>query len=63
MGINISKVQMVRRENLETRLVSLVIDIFEKFFLRVAQNASLIQPDEDRRDISKKLDRSTKYTF
>ena len=60
MGINISKVQKVK---LERRLVISVIDIFEKFFLHVVWYVPLIQPDEDRRGLFKKLDHIVKSTY
>ena len=45
------------------RLEIPVIDIFSKFFLHVVEGASLIQPDEDERDLFKKLDHFVKFTF
>ena len=39
------------------------MNIFEKFFLDVAQYACVIQPDEDVTDLSKILDHLGKSTF
>ena len=61
--MNISKVQKVRRVNTGRRLEIPVVDIFVKFFLHVAEDATLIQPDEDEMDLFKKLDRFAKSTF
>ena len=46
MGINIPKVQEVRRVNTERRLMTLVVDIYAKFFLHVAHLASLRWPGD-----------------
>ena len=45
------------------RLEIKVIDIFSKFFLHVVEDALLIQPDEDERDLFKQLDQFAKSTF
>ena len=51
MDINIPKIMMMGRVNTERRLETLVNDIFERFLLHVAQDACLIQPDEDRSNL------------
>ena len=63
MGMNMCKVQKVRRVNTGRRLKIHVIDVFEKFFLHVAEDPSLSQPDEDERDLLKKFDHFAKFTF
>ena len=54
---------MVGRVNTERRLVTIVIDIFERFFLHVAQDASLMRTQADKRDLAKKFDHLAKFTF
>ena len=63
MDTNISKIMMVGRVNTERRLECLVIDIFEKFLLHVAQDACLIEPDEDGSDLKKKIGPSCQMHF
>ena len=61
--MNICKVQKVRKVNTGRRLKIPVIDIFEKFFLHVAEDALLSQSEEDESDLLKKIDHFAKFTF
>ena len=63
MGISISKVQKVRRVNTARRLETLVIEISSKFFFYVAQDASLMPSNEDRRAIKEKMLNFSTFTF
>ena len=63
MGINISKVQKVRRANMRLRVEAMPMEIFSNFLFDVALDVPLIQSDEDGSNIFKKLDHSVKCTF
>ena len=63
MGTNNSKIMKVGRVTTGRRLVTLVMNIFSKFFFNVVQYVPMSEPEEEERDIFKKSDHFAKSTF